>query len=145
MTLEFEQCWSAIEAGDSKFDGRFFYGVISTGVYCRPSCPSRMPLRKNVRFYETAVEAEQDGLRACRRCRPRSLTQRDRVARIIRDVCKYIENSEEPRHSLQSLADRAGMSVFHFQRSFKKMVGVTPGQYMEAHRMARLKASLRTS
>ena len=145
MRLGSDGCWSAVEAGDSTFDGRLFYGVITTGVYCRPSCPSRLPLRKNVRFYETPDEAEQDGLRACRRCHPRSTTSPDRVARVMQDICKYIETAEEPTHSLQSLADRAGMSVFHFQRSFKKIVGVTPGQYLEAGRMMKLKASLRTS
>ena len=145
MTLEFEECWGAVERGDSTFDGRFFYGVITTGMYCRPSCPSRLPLRKNVRFFEKADEAEQAGLRACRRCHPRTVTSPDRVAAIIQDICMFIEKSEEPNHSLQSLADRAGMSIFHFQRCFKKIVGVTPGQYIEARRMMRLKASLRTS
>ncbi|MBI3209525.1 MAG: hypothetical protein HYZ37_11575 [Candidatus Solibacter usitatus] len=66
--MTFDQCWDAVEQRSGSCDGRFFYGVLTTGIYCRPSCPSRLPLRKNVRFYTTAREAEADGLRACLRC-----------------------------------------------------------------------------
>lgn len=68
--LNLAHCWEAVQNRDVTQYGRFFVGVLSTGVYCLPSCKSRLPLRKNVRFYETAVEAERDGLRACKRCRP---------------------------------------------------------------------------
>ena len=68
--LDNEMWWRAVESKNASFDGKFFYGVVTTGVYCRPSCPSRLPLQKNVRFYLTPKEAEADGLRACLRCRP---------------------------------------------------------------------------
>jgi AraC family transcriptional regulator, regulatory protein of adaptative response / methylated-DNA-[protein]-cysteine methyltransferase len=139
-----DKYWKAVETGDRTFDGSFVYGVITTGVYCRPSCPSRLPLRKNIRFYETPDAAESAGLRACKRCDPRRAESADWVGPAIRDICNYIEVTD---HSLSvtHLASRARMSVFHFQRCFKKIMGVTPGQYLTARRMKRFKESLRVS
>jgi AraC family transcriptional regulator of adaptative response / DNA-3-methyladenine glycosylase II len=68
--LDADRCWQAVEARDSRYDGRFWCGVTSTGIYCRPTCTSRTPLRKNVRFYTTLAAARADGFRACKRCRP---------------------------------------------------------------------------
>jgi AraC family transcriptional regulator of adaptative response/methylated-DNA-[protein]-cysteine methyltransferase len=139
--LDYEMCWQAVESKDKNCNGKFFYGVVTTGVYCRPSCPSRLPLRKNVRFYLTPQEAEADGLRACMRCRP--LAGADPTAQRMREMCRVIEQNAGERLSLAALAARAGMSPFHFQRGFKAVVGVTPKQYMEAHRLGKLKSSLR--
>jgi AraC family transcriptional regulator of adaptative response/methylated-DNA-[protein]-cysteine methyltransferase len=139
--LNYEVCWQAVESKDKSYNGKFFYGVVTTGVYCRPSCPSRLPLRKNVRFYLTPQEAEADGLRACMRCRP--LAGADPTAQRMREMCRIIEQNAGERLSLAELAAKAGMSPFHFQRGFKAVVGVTPKQYMEAHRLGRLKSSLR--
>ena len=100
-----DQCWQAVERRDRTFDGRFLFGVVTTGVYCRPSCPSRRALRKNVRFYETPAEAERDGLRACLRCRP--LESGDGK---IGGICRYIEEHCESRLDLAELAARAGAS-----------------------------------
>ena len=125
-------------ARDRSFDGRFFFGVVTTGVYCRPSCPSRHPLRTNVRFFQAPAEAEQAGLRPCKRCRPLS-----DPAAAIADLCRYIERHCEDRLDLAALAARAGLSRFHLQRTFKAAVGVTPKQYLEAHRLGRLKKELR--
>ena len=125
-------------ARDRSFDGRFFFGVVTTGVYCRPSCPSRHPLRTNVRFFQAPAEAEQAGLRPCKRCRPLS-----DPAAAIADLCRYIERHCEERLDLAALAARAGLSRFHLQRTFKAAVGVTPKQYLEAHRLGRLKKELR--
>src|ERR1019366_1099455 len=132
------QCWKAVMARDRSFDGRFFFGVVSTGVYCRPSCPSRHPLRTNVRFFQAPAEAEQAGLRPCKRCRPLS-----DPAAAIADLCRYIERHCEERLDLANLAARAGLSRFHLQRTFKAAVGVTPKQYLEAHRVGKLKRELR--
>jgi len=132
------QCWNAVMARDRNFDGRFFFGVVTTGVYCRPSCPSRHPLRSNVRFFQAPAEAEQAGLRPCKRCRPLS-----DPAAAIADLCRYIERHCEERLDLATLAARAGLSRFHLQRTFKAAVGVTPKQYLEAHRVGRLKKELR--
>jgi AraC family transcriptional regulator, regulatory protein of adaptative response / methylated-DNA-[protein]-cysteine methyltransferase len=132
------QCWNAMMARDRSFDGRFFFGVVTTGVFCRPSCPSRHPMRQNVRFFRDAAEAEQAGLRPCRRCRPLSDPQA-----AIKDLCRYLEEHCEERPDLAALAARAGLSRFHLQRTFKAAVGVTPKQYLEAHRVGKLKKELR--
>jgi AraC family transcriptional regulator of adaptative response/methylated-DNA-[protein]-cysteine methyltransferase len=132
------QCWNAILARDRSFDGRFFFGVVTTGVYCRPSCPSRHPLRRNVRFFPLAAEAAEAGLRPCLRCHPLS----DPSA-LIQDLCRYLEQHCDERPGLATLAARAGLSRFHLQRTFKAAVGLTPKQYLEAHRVGRLKQELR--
>jgi AraC family transcriptional regulator of adaptative response/methylated-DNA-[protein]-cysteine methyltransferase len=132
-----EQLWEAIQRRDRNADGRFFFGVVTTGVYCRPSCPSRRPLRQNVRFYSSPQEAERDGLRPCLRCRP---LERDRR---IAQLCRYIEQHSDERIDLAELAARAGLSRFHVQRAFKAAVGVTPKQYVEACRVRQLKQGLR--
>ncbi len=137
-----EQCWEAVARHDGNFDGDFFFGVTTTGVYCRPSCPSRRPLRKNVRFYRTATEAERDGLRPCKRCRPLD-PERDRATAKVRELCRYIETHPDEAPDLADLAGRAGLSRFHLQRSFKAVAGVTPKEYVEACRMRKLKSSLR--
>ncbi|HEY1337002.1 MAG TPA: Ada metal-binding domain-containing protein, partial [Bryobacteraceae bacterium] len=124
-----EQFWEAVQRRDRSADGRFFFGVVTTGVYCRPSCPSRRPLRKNVKFYESPQDAERDGLRPCLRCRP---LERDR--RIAR-LCRYIEQHCDENIDLAELAARSGLSRFHVQRAFKAAVGVSPKQYLEACRL----------
>lgn len=118
----------------------FFYGVTTMGVFCRPGCPSPRPLRRNVRFYDTPGQAEQDGLRACRRCDP--LGVRAALARqVVQDACAFIER-EETMPSLQRLADRAGYSRFHFLRMFRDHTGLTPRSFAEGVRARRLTDSL---
>jgi AraC family transcriptional regulator of adaptative response/methylated-DNA-[protein]-cysteine methyltransferase len=141
--LDPDLCWQAVQSKDSRTDGEFFYGVVTTGVFCRPSCPSRLPLRKNVRFYVSPGEAEKDGLRPCLRCRPFATVGTDPGTQRIQEICRFIEQHGGERLSLTALADRAGMSPFHFQRCFKAVVGVTPKLYVEARRVKKLKASLR--
>jgi len=145
LALNPETCWEAVMHRDTGFDGRFFYGVMTTGVYCRPSCASRQPLRKNVRFYATAAEAEADGLRACLRCHPLAAVGSDPNTQRIEELCRYIEEHAEEPLSLENLAAHAGLSMFHLQRTFKAIVGVTPKHYIEARRVERLKQSLRHS
>lgn len=132
------QCWKAILARDRSFDGRFFFGVVTTGVYCRPSCPARRPLRRNVRFFGRPEEAEKAGLRPCLRCHPLS-----GASTVIPDLCRYIEEHCQERLDLAALAARAGLSRFYLQRTFKAEVGLTPKQYLEAHRLGKLKEELR--
>jgi len=138
MELNEERCWQAVERRDRDSDGEFFFGVVTTGVYCRPSCPARRPLRQNVRFYRTPEEAERDGLRPCRRCHPR-----DPASERVRKLCRYIESHCDQSPDLSELAARAGLSRFHLQRSFRAAVGVSPRQYAEACRLRRLKQGLR--
>ncbi|HTS65933.1 MAG TPA: bifunctional DNA-binding transcriptional regulator/O6-methylguanine-DNA methyltransferase Ada [Candidatus Acidoferrales bacterium] len=130
--------WEAVKRRDRTLDGTFYFGVITTGVYCKPSCAARRPLLQHVRFYDTAEAAERDGLRACLRCRPKE----DEGARM-RELCRYIDEHSDERITLEGLAARAGVSRFHLQRTFKAVVGVTPKQYVEVVRMTRLKEGLR--
>lgn len=139
------QCWKAVQDRDAAQDGQFFFGVLTTGVYCRPSCPARLPLRKNVRFYQTPAQAERDGLRPCLRCRPLATINADPNAKRIERLCRYIETRWDETLKLADLAARAGLSPFHFQRSFKAMVGVTPKEYQQAIRLKKLKHGLRAS
>ncbi len=139
-----ELYWQAVEQRDRSQDGRFFFGVLTTGVYCRPSCPARRPLRRNVRFYRTAEDAESDGLRPCLRCRPLE-TAVDPAAARLRDLCRALESRADNPPDLADLAARAGLSRFHLQRSFKAAVGLTPAQYLEAFRVRKLKQSLKTA
>jgi AraC family transcriptional regulator, regulatory protein of adaptative response / methylated-DNA-[protein]-cysteine methyltransferase len=143
--LNIDECWEAIRKRDASQDGRFFFGVLTTGVYCRPSCPARPPLRKNVRFYESPEQAEKDGLRACLRCRPLAAVGADPNTDRVRKLCRYMDTHVEEPIALKDLAKRAGLSPFHLQRSFKAIVGLTPKQYMEALRLRKLKTSLRDS
>ncbi len=133
--------WSALLRRDRSADGVFFYSVASTGVFCRPSCGARAPRPENVSFFRTAEEAEAAGYRACKRCKPKERSPADEMAGRIADACRAIERSESAP-SLQVLADEAGVSRFHFHRTFKAMMGVTPVQYAAAQRTTRIRESL---
>jgi len=145
MSLDQETCWKAVESRDATRDGTFVFGVLTTGVYCRPSCPSKRALRRNVRFFETPAEAEAAGLRACLRCRPLALSGRDPLAAKVEKVCRYIEAHATEPLPLTALAAKVGVSPFHLQRSFKAIVGVSPKVFQENARMKALKASLRSA
>jgi AraC family transcriptional regulator of adaptative response/methylated-DNA-[protein]-cysteine methyltransferase len=138
------RCWRAVEERDASFRGKFFVGVLTTKIFCLPNCASRRPLRKNVRFYATATEAEADGLRPCLRCKPLE-DQSGASRQQFQKVCTYIRKNLENREALKldALSGHFGLSPFHFQRTFKAVVGVTPRQYVEAFRMQTLKENLR--
>jgi AraC family transcriptional regulator of adaptative response/methylated-DNA-[protein]-cysteine methyltransferase len=143
--LNYDRCWRAVQKRDVTRDGRFFFGVVTTGVYCKPSCASRQPLRKNVRFYEGPAEAEKDGLRPCRRCKPLAKRGTDRSTERIRKVCRYMDTHTDEPLKLGDLASIAGMSSFHFQRTFKSKTRLTPKQYLDAKRVEKLKEELKRS
>ncbi len=130
--------WQAVLERDRRQDGEFVYGVLTTGVYCRPSCPSRRPRRENARIYASPAEAERDGLRACLRCRPNEAAAGD-VARL----CRFIETHAEQRLTLAVLAQKAGLSESHLQRKFRHEIGVSPREYAETCRMRLLQEELR--
>jgi AraC family transcriptional regulator of adaptative response/methylated-DNA-[protein]-cysteine methyltransferase len=133
--------WAAVMARDHRADGAFFYSVETTGVYCRPSCGSRVPNPKNVRFHETAADAARAGFRPCRRCRPDQPPLEQRHAARVADACRMIETAEE-MPTLTALANGADLSPYHFHRVFKATTGVTPKAYAAAHRAKRVRDQL---
>lgn len=138
---EDDRRWRAVEQRDKSADGQFYYAVRTTGVYCRPSCPSRQAHRQNVSFYDNGMQAEQAGFRACKRCKPNEAALAERQAQSIAGACRAIEQAED-LPSLDALAQIAGMSRFHFHRVFKDKTGVTPKAYGAAHRARRLREGL---
>ena len=139
-----EERWAAVQGRDPGAEGTFFYSVATTGVYCRPGCPSRRPRREHVRFHATCEEAENAGFRACRRCRPNEPPLAERHALAVARACRLIETAEEIP-DLDALAEAAGMSRFHFHRVFKAATGCTPRAYATARRADRMREALRTS
>ncbi len=145
--------WRAVQSRDRAADGAFVYAVRSTGIYCRPSCPSRKPRREHVIFFPLPEAAEQKGFRPCRRCRPRSARLRDPKIEVVARICRRIDahiladpgldTGSEARLTLASLAAPAGMSPHQLERAFRNAMGITPRQYADAQRMRRLKSRLR--
>jgi len=133
--------WAAVERRDPAADGQFVYSVKTTGVYCRPSCPSRLARRENVAFHTNPAAAEAAGFRPCKRCRPTEPTLEERRAELVAAACRQIEAAGEPP-SLGDLAEAAGVSRFHFHRIFKETTGVTPKAYAAEHRARRVRGGL---
>ena len=133
--------WQALTERDPRADGRFVYGVATTGVYCRPSCASRQPLRKNVSFYADAAAAEAAGFRACKRCRPDEASAGEPQRAAVERACARIRESERCP-TLEELARVAGLSRFHFHRVFRQIVGATPREYARAERLRRFEVTL---
>jgi AraC family transcriptional regulator of adaptative response/methylated-DNA-[protein]-cysteine methyltransferase len=136
--------WAVVVARDSNANGKFYYSVETTRVYCRPSCHSRLAKPENVRFHATCADAERAGFRACKRCQPNRPPLSEQHASKIAEVCRLIEESEEAL-SLNDLANHAGMSTYHFHRIFQSITGVTPRAYATAHRANRVRSELRRS
>jgi len=133
--------WEAVTRRDRAADGRFYYSVRTTGVYCRPSCGARLARRENVRFHASPAAAEKAGFRPCKRCRPNEAPLAERQAQAVAKACRMIERAEE-LPSLAALAKGAGMSRFHFHRVFKSITGVTPKAYADAQRARRVREAL---
>jgi AraC family transcriptional regulator, regulatory protein of adaptative response / methylated-DNA-[protein]-cysteine methyltransferase len=142
--MDQEQYWQAVVERDGRFDGRFVYAVRTTGVYCRPSCPSRRPRREHVTFFAAPDEAAEAGYRPCRRCQPDRVMPEDPNLALIEEICAFLAESHERTPSLDELGTRFGLSPYHLQRTFKRIVGVTPRQYAAAQRVARFKGELRS-
>jgi AraC family transcriptional regulator of adaptative response/methylated-DNA-[protein]-cysteine methyltransferase len=133
--------WRAVLGRAADSDGRFFYAVRTTGVYCRPTCPSRRPRRENVEFFGTTAQAESAGYRACRRCTPSNGHGPVSAPERVRRACQLIDAAED-KPDLRAIAEAAGLSPFHFHRLFKRLVGVTPREYVAARHTGRLRESL---
>ena len=139
-----------MQSRDRASDGVFVYAVRSTGIYCRPSCPSRKPRREQVVFFPIPEAAEQQGFRACQRCRPRTINLRDPRTAAVASVCREIDarireeegGDNEARLTLSSLSKAVGMAPNQLERAFRRVMGITPRQYSDAQRMRRLKSNL---
>ncbi len=140
-----EARWRAVVDRDAAFDGRFVYAVRSTGVFCRPSCPSRRPRRERVAFYPDPAAAAAAGFRACRRCRPAEAAPADPTRERVLAACRAIERrvAEGERPTLEALGAEVGLSPSHLQRVFKRTLGVSPREWAARCRSERLKAGLR--
>lgn len=136
--------WAAVVARDSAADGTFFYSVATTGVYCRPSCAARLARPENVRFHATRADAERAGFRPCKRCRPDQPPLAERYAAKVAEICRLIADAETAP-PLAELAERAGLSTYHFHRIFKSVTGLTPKAYANAHRTERVRNGLELS
>jgi len=135
--------WRSVVARDGASDGKFVFAVSSTGVYCRPSCPSRRPRRENVRFFPRPQEAESAGFRECMRCRPKALAGNPRQ-QLAKAVCRYIEQHLDEPLTLVELGSRFRQSPFHLQRMFKSVVGITPKEYADSCRMRGFRERLKS-
>lgn len=133
--------WKAVTARSSAEHGRFVYAVRTTGIYCRPTCSSRRPRRQNVLFFDTHAEAEAKGFRPCRRCSPANAQPPVSTVERLRRACQLIEAADD-RPALHAIAAAAGLSPFHFHRVFKKVLGMTPREYVAATSEERLRRSL---
>ncbi len=132
--------WQAVTTRDKNADGAFFYAVKSTGVFCRPGCPSRLPKFGNVEFFASAALAATAGYRACKRCHPNENLP---SAQAVQEILSYIELHLDQRITLETLAAQVALSPFHLQRLFKQATGLTPRQYQETLRVKRFKKSLK--
>jgi AraC family transcriptional regulator of adaptative response/methylated-DNA-[protein]-cysteine methyltransferase len=133
--------WAAVVARDAAADGRFYYSVSTTGVYCRPSCAARPARPENVQFHATIADAETAGFRACKRCKPNQPDLSQQHAELVTKACRLLETAEE-MPTLDALAEQVGVSSYHFHRLFKGVTGVTPKQYAAAHRAGRVRSGL---
>ena len=141
--MEEIEYWEAVRSRNRALDGVFVYAVRSTGIYCRPSCPSRRPKREHVQFFGSPTGAEQAGYRACRRCQPEKQTPDEPNLLLVQRMCRYLSEPRDQLPTLDALAQEFHLSPYHLQRTFKRIVGVTPRLYAEAQRLERFKAGLK--
>jgi AraC family transcriptional regulator of adaptative response/methylated-DNA-[protein]-cysteine methyltransferase len=134
--------WQAVVGRDGRSDGKFVFAVSSTGVYCRPSCPSKRPRRENVTFFRQPQEAERAGFRECLRCRPKSIVGNPRQE-LVKSICRYIEQHLDEPLTLARLATEFRRSRFHLERTFKSVLGITPREYANSCRMRGFRQNLK--
>jgi AraC family transcriptional regulator of adaptative response/methylated-DNA-[protein]-cysteine methyltransferase len=140
--IDAQTAWEAFARRDRTFDGRFVIGVLTTGIYCRPSCAARQPQRQNVRFFADGVEARAAGLRACRRCRPDEVARDEAAVLAAIDEIKTSAEDLGARPQLAELAQAVGYSPTHFQRVFRRATGLSPAAYARALREERAREAL---
>jgi len=138
-----DSMWEAVAGKDARFDGQFVFAVSSTKIYCRPSCPSRRPRRENVTFFDVPDAAEQAGFRACLRCEPRREHVQDPQVEMVQRACRFLDASQSETVKLADLATHVGVSAFHLQRTFKRIMGISPRKYLTARRFGNFKTLVR--
>jgi AraC family transcriptional regulator of adaptative response/methylated-DNA-[protein]-cysteine methyltransferase len=138
--METEIYWKAIQNNDARFNGAFVYGVNSTGIYCKPSCASRLPKRENVSFFEDFKKAEARGFRACLRCQPKNETANPQIETVLR-ACAILETEEQV--SLEELGAQLSVNPTHLQKIFKEITGVSPKKFAEMKRLEKFKTEIR--
>jgi len=143
ITSTEDELWQAVVAKDARYDGQFVFAVSSTKIFCRPSCPSRRANRDHVSFYSLAEAAEQAGFRACLRCEPKRARVMDPQIEMVQKVCRYLDEGDSDTVKLADLATRTGVSVFHLQRTFKSIMGISPRQYLAARRFGNFKTAVK--
>jgi|SRR5688572_49990 AraC family transcriptional regulator of adaptative response/methylated-DNA-[protein]-cysteine methyltransferase len=145
MRTATDRFWDALTAKDRAFDGVVFFGVRTTGIFCRPSCSSRRPKRENVSFYSTAEEAQRAGFRACLRCRPLEVEFTDSSAEIVAKAFRILRDRDREIASVEDLAAEMRVSSGHLQKTFKGMLRMTPKEVMDMFRLDDFKESVRTA
>lgn len=135
-----DEVWQAILNNDSSFDGKFYYAVQTTGIFCRPSCKSRAPIKQHVRIFSDTRQALSENFRPCKRCRPdgRRLPDEEWVAQIVH----LIETRYPESLTLAMLAERIHASPYHLHRTFRRIIGVTPAEYIQRTRISKAKQYL---
>src|SRR5689334_23357529 len=138
-----EHFWNAVVERDRRFRQLFVYGVRSTGIYCRATCPSRRPNRDQVAFFAGPEAAELAGFRACRRCDPKNMSLRDTSAAMVQRICREIDTKLDEPVRLGAMGKLVNLSPAHLQRTFKQVLGISPLQYARARRVLMLKSNLK--
>lgn len=139
--MNYEIYWQAFSNNDKRFDGIFFTGVKTTGIFCKPSCTARLPKRENIEFYQTWQEAENKGFRACLRCHPKNLGEVDPQTKTVLKACELLETEENI--ALEELSETLKLSPAHLQKTFKEIIGVSPKKYAENLRLSKFKTNLK--
>ncbi|MGG1661780.1 bifunctional transcriptional activator/DNA repair enzyme AdaA [Brevibacillus sp. NRS-1366] len=137
-----EEHWQAIVSCDDSYDGRFWYGVLTTGIFCRPSCKSRVPKQENIRLFATTEEAEKIGLRPCKRCQPQSVQWRPPDEELALRVERLIDECYQEPLNLTEIASRLFVSPYYMQRSFTRLKSCSPSQYLSQKRVEAAKRLL---
>ncbi|QKG83807.1 methylphosphotriester-DNA--protein-cysteine methyltransferase family protein [Kroppenstedtia pulmonis] len=135
--------WKAIVENDSSYDDQFYYGVQTTRIFCRPSCKSRVPNRENVRIFQSAEHALSERFRPCKRCKPKGLYLPDEE--WVQQITEWIDQHYHEKLTLTTLADMCHGSPYHLQRTFKRIKGLTPMEYVHQVRVSQAAYHLRTS
>ncbi|SMF83190.1 AraC family transcriptional regulator, regulatory protein of adaptative response / methylphosphotriester-DNA alkyltransferase methyltransferase [Paenibacillus uliginis N3/975] len=135
-----DEQWSAIINNDSSYDDQFFYAVRTTGIFCRPSCKSKAPMKSNVRIFQNAEQALSAHFRPCKRCKPTGERLPDRE--WVEQIEMYIDNNYAETITLEHLADICHGSPYHLQRTFKRVTGITPVEYVQQKRIEQAKQNL---